>query len=469
MSEVSAQCRQYVSHALDRLIETAQHYRGLIPSILERSTGQMLDQLPPAIVGQREQDRAPRGCNLLHDVELLELLYWLGQKPGGTRYAAAADRYLERFATHCTDTPSGLFPWGEHAFWDLDQDTIGNAQRHARRSTERGAYHDHLREAPFWLWEKLHAFQPRCVERFADGLKYHWKTGALAHEYWRHAYIEHPEIPLPHEKISRDFARHGGYYIMDWSFAYVHFRHDAIRENLERMTDYWWTRRHPSGLLASQSRVETDAPEQESLSVYQTLALAVSLMEAAKFLEQAGLLHDLATTMQERARVYLDGCLNAPHRPTEGRFVQSLEPVSGEPRRWFIAWGSHYGQPMSVAMPAGLMLRAYGLLNDPRCLEWAAQAAGYLVRSPWPDDQPVVARDPGQALELLTELAETTGDRQWLTEAANLAATALARYCDQPLPRGATGIDWYEAQMGAGALLLGLARCAFTESDASVA
>jgi len=447
MNDQRVASREYVQHAVTRLAQTGQRYHGLIPSILNRSTGALLEALPPAIVGQREQDRAPHGCNLLHDVELLELLYRLGGD-----HATVADRYLARFATHCTSTPSGLFPWGEHAFWDLDQDAIGNAQRHAGRSTERGAYHDHLREAPLWLWEKLHAFQPACVERFADGLQYHWKTGPLTGEYWRHAYIEHPEIQLPVEKISRDFARHGGFYIIDWSFAYAHFPKDSIRQNLERMTDYWWTRRHPSGLVASQSRVEVQEPEQKWLAVGQTLSLAVSLLEAASFLRRAKLLDELTAIMWERARIYLEGCLHAP------QFAAAIDPVTGEAHRQFIGWGSHYGQPQSVGLPAGLMLRAYRHLQEPRCLEWAAQAARFLMNCPWPDEQPVVARDPGQALELLANLYAVTGERTWLTHAEKLTATVLARYGDQLLPRGATGIEWYEAQMGTGALLLGLAR-----------
>ena len=68
-------------------------------------------------------------------------------------YAVAADSYLQRFATHCTDTCSGLFPWGEHALWDLKRDCLGNS-RHLRNPDDiGGAIHDHLRQAPLWLWD----------------------------------------------------------------------------------------------------------------------------------------------------------------------------------------------------------------------------------------------------------------------------------------------------------------------------
>ena len=95
-----------------------------------------------------------------------------------------------RFATHCTDTVTGLFPWGEHAYWHLVEDRVGDSHRLALPDKEPGTtLHDHLRQAPVWLWEKLHEFNPRCVERFAEGLDYHYKDGE-PREYIRHAHIE---------------------------------------------------------------------------------------------------------------------------------------------------------------------------------------------------------------------------------------------------------------------------------------
>jgi hypothetical protein len=149
-----------VCRSVDLLIERADEHGGLFPSVLDRFSGDRPDAMPPAIAGQRDGDRAYGGSNLIHDEAALKTLYALSCALGRPDYGTAADRYLHRFATHCTDTPSGLFPWGEHAFWDLERDRIGNS-RHLRNPADpHGAIHDHLRQAPLWLWQKLQHFNP---------------------------------------------------------------------------------------------------------------------------------------------------------------------------------------------------------------------------------------------------------------------------------------------------------------------
>src|SRR5687767_6340655 len=115
-----------VETALDCLTKTAAQFDGLIPSILDRHSCEMLAVIPDPIAGQRQHDRSPRGANLLHDVDLLALMYLLAEDKSRERFGRAADCYISRFARHCTDTVSGLFPWGEHAYWDLDRDRLGN-------------------------------------------------------------------------------------------------------------------------------------------------------------------------------------------------------------------------------------------------------------------------------------------------------------------------------------------------------
>ena len=77
---------------------------------------------------------------------LLLALYGLAAELGDAGLARGADLYLQRFAWHCTDTPSGLFPWGEHAFWNLADDRPGNSYILNRGATP--LTHDHLHQAP---------------------------------------------------------------------------------------------------------------------------------------------------------------------------------------------------------------------------------------------------------------------------------------------------------------------------------
>jgi hypothetical protein len=449
-----------VESALDLLIATGARYEGLIPSILDLRSGEMLVAIPDPIPGQRQHDRSPRGANLLHDVDLLQLLYDLAEKKSRPRFAAAADRYLRRFARHCTDTVSGLFPWGEHAYWDLDRDCLGNSQAFANRTVSRGAYHDHLREVPAWLWQRLYEFNPECVERFAAGLKHHWKSGALAHEYFRHAYLEHPEIPLPHEAISRDFPRHGGFYLLDWAFAHTRFPRDDFKDQMERMNDYWWRHRHRSGLLPIQSRSDVDDPREKHLSLGQTLSYAASTLDAAVLLDEAGVLPALATSLRERSAVYATACVAAPHDVEHESFFGFFDPDSMAGRDKLVAWGSAYGGPSSVASQALFMLRLHRVLHDERFLDWAAAAARFVSATPFPRDATIPARDAGEALLLLLGLYDATQQKSWLDAAHVLAGQLTELYLGSALPRAAAGIDWYEAQLGTGVLLRALGQCA---------
>src|SRR5690606_18265143 len=122
-----------VRHALDRLVDVAQSYSGLLPSILSPATGRMIRKPPGAIAGQREGDRAFHGSNLMHDQPVLSLLRAIGLAENEPRYRAAFDQYLERFVAVGTNTPSGLFLWGEHAYCRLDNEAVGNSISEAGR------------------------------------------------------------------------------------------------------------------------------------------------------------------------------------------------------------------------------------------------------------------------------------------------------------------------------------------------
>jgi hypothetical protein len=462
---------QRVCEAIDTLLATASRYHGLIPSILDRRTGEMLPRAgepPPRLLpGQRAQDRSPRGCNLLHDVELLEAMNLLGDRLGRPAYREAAERYLARFAERCTQTPSGLPAWGEHAYWDLDRDALGNSQAYCGRTVSRGAYFDHLREAPVWLLRELFRLNAPGMERFVVALKGHWKSGPppWGGEYFRHAYIEQPETQLPHEATSRDFARYSGFYILDSAVAYVRTRDAALRETfrgqLVRFADYWWTRRHPSGLLLQQSRIDpAPSAKPNGLALIQTLSLAVSLSEAARVLVDAGVLADDAKMLRERSGVYAQAVLNGPHDLERGRFAATLDPASGAVTGELVAWGSRYGSPWAVAHLARWMLRLYhaGARREGRYLAWAIAAAEKQAREPVPPGETVYAKDAGDALALLLDLHEITGERRWRGRAEAMAEKWLAMFLDERLPRAATAADWYEAQLGTGMLLLALAR-----------
>ncbi len=445
-----------VCRALDALIASAEPYHGLFSSLLDRRTGAMLRTLPVPIAGQRNNDRAPLGSNLIHDAATLATLYALDAALGRREYGAAADRYLRRFAGHCTATATGLFPWGEHSFWHLLEDRVGNSYADAA-GQHLPVTHDHLRQAPTWLWEKLQAFNPGCVERFAEGLDYHWQAG-LPREYIRHARIAERERP---ERGARscDFPRHGGFYILDWAFAWRQTGRPDFLTQIQTMLDYGWAGRDARGLLLIESRCPPDSdPAYHGINAPgQTLSLAASLLESADLLDAAA--PPLADQMRRRAHVYIEGFLAAPHDPARGVFALLSRRADNTLFQAMPVWGSAYS--VWPAAYVGLTaLCVYRRHPDARLLDWAAAVGAGYAREPLPAGVAVPAMDAGLALGLLADLFDITGRSVWIERAMQLAGTLVAVYCDAPLPRGAADIDWYESQMGPGFLLHGLARTA---------
>ncbi|MFC1461692.1 hypothetical protein ACFLQR_04160 [Verrucomicrobiota bacterium] len=462
--------------AVEVLVEAGNRYRGLFPSLIDLKTHEMLQELPPVIPGQRNGDRAHPGSNLIHDQVVLKTMCALSECFHKDKYAQAADRYLYRFATHCTDTKTGLFPWGEHSFWHLIEDRVGNSHLLHDPDTKSSATHDHLRQAPLWMWEKIYQFNPRCVERFAEGLAFHWKEGEPL-EYTRHAPIE-AKMRHQHGERSCDFPRHSGFYIFDLSFAYLKTEREDFLEQIHRFLDYWWEKRESNGLL----KIESRSPQNDTrffgvLAPGQTISLAASLLESAQMLHERQ--PALAAEMCKRATLYIDGFFAAPHDIERGVFILACKHGDDADFRKACSesrnippqeagnmpiWGSQYGVwPASYI--ALTCLCAYQLREDSRLLQWALAVGSCYLKEPFPQDKAVPAMDAGLGLGLLAALYDITSEKKWIRGGLELADKLINIYLDQDLPRGAAGIDWYESQMGPGFLLHSLAKIALLEKD----
>lgn len=448
-----------VARAIDALITIGDRYDGLFPSLIDRNTHRMLTAMPPAIPGQRDGDRAHLGSNLIHDEPLLMTMYALDHNG----YTEAADRYLRTFSTQCTGTESGLFPWGEHAYWNLKDARPGNGFLIRDPSREAPLIHDHLRAVPWWLWEKLHTFNPECVERFSEGLDNHW-VEIEPLEYIRHAHIDR-KIRHPRTRTSCDFPRHSGFYIFDWAFAYMKTGRTNLLAQIERMLDYWWEKRLSDGLCLTESRTPADHIFHEVRGVAQTISLAASLLEAADLLDDTK--PAIASEMRTRAMTYTDGFLAAPHDLEDGVFVAGFNPETGLLTPMAI-WGSIYGRT-PASYTALVCLCHHRISGDTRLLEWAQSAARGYLSEPFPKDTAVPAMDAGLGLGLLADLYAVTGEESWLTGGMDRAAELMPIYCgDTVLPSGAAGIGWYESQMGPSFLLHGLARIALLSKEGAV-
>ena len=450
-----------ICNAIDQIIESSDPYKGLFPSILHPQTGDMLMEKPTKIPGQRDGDRAHLGSNLIHDEPLLATMNALAGNQSKPEYIEAVDRYLEHFAQNCTNTATGLFPWGEHSFWQILEERVGCS----RNPAGGAAIHDHLRQAPLWLWQKLNTFNPDCVQSFADGLDYHWTEGD-GFEYIRHANID-TKAHLDRGARACDFPRHSGFYIFDLAFAYTQNQRPEIREQIQRYTDYWWEKRDARGLLRIESRSPTEAERFfEKNAPTQTFSLGISLLESAALLES--LLPELADQMRQYALVYIDGFLAAPHNLETREFVSLCECETNRIFERMSAWGSVYGA--GTACGTGVLcLGGWRLTQNERLMELARAIGNTYLDEKFPVDRvhtegfKIPASDAGLTLELFADLYDITGESVWLEGGRQLAETVLDIYFPETLPFGASGIDWYESQMGAAYLIHGLARVALVE------
>ena len=470
-----------VGEALDTLSTAGQAYDGMIPSVLHRDTGEMYDDVPGRIQAQRVADRAHGGANLMYDVPLLHAMYGVSAAGEGQKYADAANEYVERFVSHCTDTATGLFPWGDHAYWHLAEDRVGNSgEYHPGGYPDADeAVHDHFRQAPPWLWERLHEVDPECVQRFADGLDYHWISG-LRDAFDRHAWItKRGRKKWDPTNAGCDFPRHTGLYVLDLAVAYTYEARPATRNQLHRLLDYWWDKRTSLSWWDDVQILPTESyGRADERSPSQTRSAAISFLEAATILDDVA--PDLAATARMRGDVYLHGaltaekCAEADDTNTDG------------------LWGG--GGPYGADPPAKAGLQyaaAWRARGDERALVRAQEIGErYLAAEP-PEDGiftfeesgidiergnsgytdidnpvPLSASDAGLVVELLADLYDATGEERWRDRGLELAGTfSEVFFDDAPLPRGAAGIDWYESELGTGTLLHGLARIALLVRD----
>lgn len=439
--------------SLDRLIAAGDRHHGLFPSILDPLTGEQPFALPPALPGQRMCDRSFPGCNLSHDQIILSLMYDLPPQIVGPRYREAAERYLHYWTAHCASTPTGLFPWGEHAFWNLEEDRIGSSYPLERVNTM--LTHDHLLQAPVWLWEKIWLLNPKAVERFCLGLDGHFLDVENPPQYNRHANLLLSNRKRKRGNRSCDFPRHSGFYILDWAFACSKLDSPLFRRFLQRTCDYWWNLRYENGLLALESNLRQEADPPAHLA--QTLSLGVSLVDASELLETA--LPEVAQEMKKRGLTYAKAVLQAFYGlPSETRpqmLAWKSETILSSMQLWE---GEYSGSPLSGT--ALLFLCLYRQTHDERLLGWAAKAAELYLQQEFPVGKSIPVSVPGLLLLLLTDLFCLSGDEKWLTAAEEQCERLIPLYFRENLPLAATGTGHYESQLLPGYLLRGIARTA---------
>lgn len=251
---------------------------------------------------------------------------------------------------------------------------------------------------------------------------------------------------------------------MDLAFAWTQDQRQKTRQQIQNYTDYWWEKRDTRGLLRIESRSPKAAERFFEMNApTQTFSLGISLLESAALI--ASLLPELADQMRQYGSVYIDGFLAAPHNLETREFISLCECETDRIVERMSAWGSVYGAGTSCGTGV-LCLGGWRLTQNERLMALARAIGETYLDEKFPVDRvqtegfKIPASDAGLTLALFADLYDITGESVWLEGGIELAETVLEVYFPETLPYGASGIDWYESQMGPAFLIHGLARVA---------
>lgn len=390
----------------------------------------------PCIPGQRAGDRAPFGGNLQHDIMLLQAMNLLSRITRNARYDDAAEAYLRYFLAHCPRSETGLFPWGEHAHWDFFKDQPGHTT------------HEYLGGIPVSFWERLWRLNSQAVLGEANGLINHIVD--LDTFAWnRHADITKPlPDPRPAGLTLADFPRHGGFYILLWTFVHSKTKDAKYLDwSLRAIDHHWRLKKEPLNLPPF--TVDSNHASMES-----ALSLALSLLEAAALLPQG----ETRQRYEEVARTYLDAIARMPHKPLEGYFVGNCKPNAppGEATGPTLPWNANYGGNFT-ADDAVLCCAAYRLTGNAAFLRLARECAQFYATHEPPSPEELVRTHVYAAvLTLFLDLHDLTHERAYLAQAKRYAELSIERLYFNGLFRGGTGINHYESQLMVGNLVYAL-------------
>lgn len=443
----------YVRSFADTLLEHGVDRYGPAPSPLFVSLLMLDDKahpqsVIPSIPGQRIGDRAFFGSNLQHDVPLLCALPELSRLTGEPRYARAAEDYLRYFATHCTETPTGLWPWGEHGHWDVFKDQPGHY------------LHEYLGAPPLALLDQLWQARPEAVLGEARGLLNHVRNFE-DYTFCRHAdFLKPLTDPRQADRKGLDFARHGGMFVRWWAYAYGRSQDPVYLQYCEGMLRHFEltrlkgeTGRGPAEARPVQEKTDGGGPAGGGflpvLSQYSdrpalqpspssNLSVGVSLLEAAPLLGQTPAGEHAARLGRELLAAYAA----APPRPPSA-------PV----------FGMAYGSSEFAGGDAVLNLQAWRLTGDARHLEAAkAFAAVYREVSALPPEGNIRAEVYGLLVNLYLDLAVADAGGSWLPAAERYARLGIEDLYYEGLFRGASNLGYYDSELYVSTFVYGLVR-----------
>ncbi|MFP4249649.1 MAG: hypothetical protein ACLFU7_08305 [Armatimonadota bacterium] len=386
----------------------------------------------PTVHGQRTADRTDNGGNLQQDVMAILAAHYVTEITGDERYREIARDYLQFFLDNCTDTPTGLWPWGEHTYWDFFEETFARTNHH-------------LLCAPLEFWELAYELNPEAVIGEADGIINHI-TDMDTFVFNRHADITRvlPD-PRPEDLQSLDFPNSASRYLRLWAFAWSKTGDEKYLDWSNRLLDHLeWTRIDGDGGLPVLSARST-RPQPDSAWWTSTMLVGMSLLEYAPLLGDT----PTADRFREFGEEMMALCAEQPLPSADRPPIFHVERGMGGPKTF---WA-----------------QAYRMTGNEHFLEAARRMAmPYLALEQMPEDIPLRAQSYGVAINLMMDMYEFESDPKWLEAAEKYARWAIETLYFNGLFRGTPDLWYQDAHLGTATLVYALVRVDAAVEDAGV-
>jgi len=337
------------------------------------------------------------GSDPFEDRDLYEALFELSRITGSQRYREAAEEAI-RWWFQNTQGPSGLYPWGEHMGWDLENDVptyFAGPSQHLYRANS----HEVRDFVPFLDYlVRLPGSGPgekTPLEKYALGI---WET-----HFWDkdRAYFNRHGDYTGRERQTEPgaYPAHLAFYLRIWAAAYLHSGEPGIRRKiaaiLDKAADMAVVRTERWGFFPQDLRPELEGSDPGRQTPTQSLRLAHHAAAVAREIAEA--LPSVSAKLRRLSEMHLG---NQPWETTR----KNLE------------WAEVTGD--------------IGFLQGTRDTRLPTAGRPALSAS-------VLSEDYATQILAFLKLYRETGQEANLRFARVYARLAYARFCDEesPLPR----------------------------------
>jgi hypothetical protein len=438
----------------DALVEQGRDKYGeihspLFASVLNRETMEIEPSIASIkIPGVRERDRSVTGANMIHDEDLLQILYALSELTGEKSYANEADNAIAYFFNNCQSPTTGLMCWGEHLYWDFLNDDCGYSPDYD------------FHEAKAWpFWDKTYELAPDAAWEFVIGEWDHQIHDKTSGDFSRHGRYS------KHETFSGfDFPRYAGQMMERWADAYNR-PENASRERKEELLNYIETVFNrmednsdfsESGLLIAGRSSHAD---------HNSVVWLTNNLELARCLEVVAptVNPELAEKMREFALKQDNDFLKAPHKldSLDGGFAVTLHAKTGLPRTramnkpYTSTWSSGYGYGTHAEVANTIYGRYKSIKNDHADLAGQYKSIILAVGNKYLASEPDTSillkpNEFAEVIDLMLNCYQLSNENKFLARAEFFAQSGISLFLTDgsPLPRASNQHKHYESITG---------------------